>query len=80
MLSKYVLKRLITRKLIEQDKVRVMQNVYEVFFPFLFFISIAHNMRWKNFTLFFDGNSSFRFHGPSKFFRFGNFEHFFQTF
>jgi len=37
MLSKYVLKRLITRKLIEQDKVRVMQNVYEVFFPLSIF-------------------------------------------
>jgi hypothetical protein len=57
-----------------------MQNVYEAFFPFLFFISKAYNMRWKNLTLVFDENALFSFYGPSKFFRFGDFEHFFQNF
>jgi len=62
-------------------KVREKQNVYEVFFfPFLFFISKAYNMRWKKLTLVFDENASFSFHGPSKIFRFGDFEHFFQIF
>ena len=28
-------------------KAREKQNVYEVFFLFLFFISKVHNMRWK---------------------------------
>jgi hypothetical protein len=28
-------------------KVREKQNVHEFFFPFLFFITKAHNMRWK---------------------------------
>jgi len=59
-----------------------MQNiVYEVlFFLFLFFISKVHNMRWKNLALVFDENASFSFYGPSKFFQFGSFEHFFQNF
>jgi len=50
------------------------------FFPFLFFISKVHNMRWKKLILFFDENASFSFYGPSKFFRFGDFEPFFKTF
>jgi hypothetical protein len=31
-------------------------------------------------TLVFDENAWFSFYGPSKFFRFGDFEHFFQNF
>jgi hypothetical protein len=63
------------------SKVREKQNVYEVFFlPFLFFISKTHNMKWKKLTLVFDENVSFSFYGSSKFFRFGDFEHFFQNF
>ena len=61
-------------------RVRVMQNVYEVFFPFLFFSSKAHNMKWKELTLVFDENASFSFYGPSKFFGFSDFEFFFQKF
>jgi len=62
------------------SKVREKQNVYEVFFsPFLFFISKAHNMRWKKLTLVFNENASFSFYGSSKIFRFGDFEHFFQN-
>ena len=60
-----------------------MQNVYEVFF-FLFysefFIPKTHNMRWKDLNLVFDENASFSFYGPSKFFRFGDIEHFFKIF
>ena len=44
------------------------------FFPFLFFISKAYNMRWKKLTLVFVENASFSFYGPSKFFRLGEFE------
>jgi hypothetical protein len=36
------------------SKVREKQNVYEVFFPFLFFISKAHDMGWKKLNLVFD--------------------------
>jgi hypothetical protein len=50
------------------------------FFPFLFFIPKALNMRWKKLTLVFDENASFSFYGPSKFFRFADFENFFQNF
>jgi len=35
------------------------------FLPFLFFISKAHNMRWKNLTLVFDENALFSFYGPN---------------
>jgi len=55
-----------------------MQMAYEIFFPFLFFISKAHNMRWKDLTFVFDENASSSFYRPSKFFRFGDFEHFFS--
>jgi len=61
--------------------VREKQNVFEVFFsPFLFFISKAHNIRWKKLTLVLDESASFSFYGQSKFFRFGDFEHFFSKF
>jgi hypothetical protein len=50
------------------------------FFSFLFFISKAYNIRWKKLTLVFDENAAFSFYGPSKFFRFGDLEHFFQNF
>jgi len=50
------------------------------FLAFLFFISKAHNMRWKDLNLVYDENASLSFYGPSKFFRFGDFEHFFQKF
>ncbi len=33
-------------------------------------------MRWKKLTLVFDEIASFSFYGPSKFFRFGDFEQF----
>ena len=36
-------------------------------------------MRWKDLNLFFDENASFSFYEPSKFFRFGDFKHFFQN-
>ena len=48
--------------------------------PFLFIISKAHNMKWKNLNSVFDENVSFNFYGPSKFFRFGDFVNFFQNF
>jgi hypothetical protein len=49
-------------------EVREKQNVYgsKFFLPFLFFISKAHYIRWKNLTLVFDENTSFSFYGPSK--------------
>ena len=65
---------------IDLFKVRENQNIYEVFFPLFIFISKAHDMRCKKLTLVFDENASFSFYGPSKFFRFGDFEHFFQNF
>ena len=49
------------------------QNVYEVFFLFLFFISKTHDMRWKNLNLVFDENATFSIYGHSKYFRFGDF-------
>ena len=57
-----------------------MQNVYEVFFIFLFFFTKALDMRWKDLSLFFDENASLSLYEPSKFFRFDDFEHFFQKF
>ncbi len=61
-------------------KVREKQSVNEVFFSIFIFILKAYNMRWKKLTLVFDENASFSFYGPSKIFRFGDFEHFFQNF
>jgi hypothetical protein len=86
--KKYLFASINTRKLEEitkvmifcGGKVREKQNVCEVFFLFLFFISKAHNMRLKNLTFVFDENASFSFYGPSKFFRFGDIEHFFLNF
>ena len=42
-------------------KVRKKQKVFEVFSPFLLFISKVHDMRLKNLNLFFDENISFCF-------------------
>ena len=46
----------------------------------IFFISKAHNMRWKNPKLVFDENTSLGIYRPSKYFRFGDFDYFFRKF
>ncbi len=62
----------------------LMGKKIKKFFSKIRFFSInfskAYYMRWKKLTLVFDENTSFSFYGSSKFFRFGDFEHFFQNF
>jgi hypothetical protein len=52
----------------------------KLFFLFLFFISKALWMRWKNLTLVFDEIASFSFYGPSKSFDLAILSIFFKIF
>jgi hypothetical protein len=69
-----------TKKNHDELRCAESKKYMKFFLPFLLFIFKVHSMKWKKLTLVFDENASFSFNGPSKFFWFGDFKHFFQNF